>query len=73
MLLKNYKYQHRHIYKTVYIFIYSNLETKPKYKLTYFPIKFRAEPIRLLFAQGGLDFEDNRIGEEWTKLKPGDY
>lgn len=43
----------------------------PAYKLTYFPLKARCEPIRLLFSYGGIEFEDNRIQfDEWIKVKP---
>eukprot|EP00118_Oscarella_pearsei_P017207 m.169641 g.169641 ORF g.169641 m.169641 type:complete len:132 (+) comp39007_c0_seq4:23-418(+) len=45
----------------------------PAYKLTYFDSRGRAEIIRLIFAQGGIDFEDIRFdygSENWTKLKP---
>ena len=43
----------------------------PKYKLTYFNLRGRAEVTRLLFAQAGVEFEDYRIeAEEWSKLKP---
>lgn len=45
----------------------------PKYKLTYFPVKAVAEPIRLLFKYGGIDFEDVRVDREseiWAQLKP---
>uniref|UniRef100_A0A914VAT3 glutathione transferase n=1 Tax=Plectus sambesii TaxID=2011161 RepID=A0A914VAT3_9BILA len=43
----------------------------PQYKLTYFNIMGRGEPIRLIFAQGGIDYEDNRVtGDAWTAFKP---
>lgn len=43
----------------------------PSYKLTYFPIKGLAEPIRLLLSYGGVEFEDDRFNvEDWPKLKP---
>lgn len=47
----------------------------PKYKLTYFPIRGKAEPIRIVFALAGVEFEDVRVDpEEWiTKLKHGEY
>jgi len=42
----------------------------PKPKLTYFVIKGRAEPIRLAFTVGGVDFEDIRITpDQWPSLK----
>ncbi|KAJ3038271.1 hypothetical protein HDV00_000868 [Rhizophlyctis rosea] len=42
----------------------------PQLKLTYFPIKARAEPIRLALAVGGIPFEDERIArEQWAALK----
>jgi len=42
-----------------------------KYKLTYFGIRYRAEPARLIFAYAGVDYEDRRIeGAEWPALKP---
>ncbi|KAI8502411.1 hypothetical protein Bbelb_199990 [Branchiostoma belcheri] len=43
----------------------------PSYKLTYFNGRGRAETIRLLFAAGGIKYEDVRIeGEQWPALKP---
>ena len=43
----------------------------PNYKLTYFNAKARAEPIRMVFAQAGVAFEDKRVsGDEWKELKP---
>lgn len=43
-----------------------------KYKLTYFPVKALAEPIRLLFKYGDIDFDDIRVektSEIWEQLK----
>ncbi|CAL8089294.1 unnamed protein product [Orchesella dallaii] len=41
-----------------------------KYKLTYFNAKGFAEPIRLIFANAGVQYEDNRIErEDWPTLK----
>lgn len=46
----------------------------PDYKLTYFDLRARAEPVRLVFAYAGVDYEDNRISwenkaEQWIPLK----
>ncbi|MFH4981893.1 hypothetical protein AB6A40_008602 [Gnathostoma spinigerum] len=41
------------------------------YKLSYFPIRGLAEPIRMLLVDQGIPFQDIRVtAEEWTKLKP---
>jgi glutathione S-transferase len=40
------------------------MATKGKPTLTYFNIRARAEPARLAFTIGGVDFEDERIGRE---------
>ena len=42
-----------------------------QYKLTYFNIRGRAELIRLILTQAGVQYEDKRITkEEWGELKP---
>ena len=43
----------------------------PKYVLTYFNFRARAELARLLFAVGGVEFEDERVTqvEDWIKAK----
>lgn len=44
----------------------------PRYKLYYFPAKGRAEHIRLIFVQAGVDFEDVKIPfDEWKNMKDG--
>ena len=47
----------------------------PTYKLTYFNSRGLGEPIRFIFAQAGVEYEDKRVaggeaGEEWAQLKP---
>ena len=43
----------------------------PTYKLTYFDARGRAEVIRLIFAQAGVEYEDNRLtSEQWAEFKP---
>jgi len=43
----------------------------PQYKLTYFNMMGRAEPVRLIFAQAGQEYEDNRVtGDAWAAFKP---
>lgn len=47
--------------------------TMPKYVLTYFNFRARAELARLLFAEHGTEYEDERITamEQWNRTKPG--
>ncbi|XP_046829803.1 glutathione S-transferase-like [Vespa crabro] len=43
----------------------------PSYKLTYFPVKALAEPIRFIFSYAGVEFEDVRFNSnDWPKIKP---
>ena len=45
------------------------------YKLTYFPCRARGELIRLVFAQAGVQYENNRLAffpmgsPEWDAMK----
>lgn len=42
----------------------------PTFKLRYFNLKALGEPIRMLFAYGGIEFEDIRIeSSDWPALK----
>ena len=46
----------------------------PAYKLTYFDIRARGEPIRVILKLAGVEYEETRIpfaSEEWTRLKKG--
>ncbi len=44
------------------------------YKLIYFPLKGRAEMIRLAFAASGVKYEDCRVtNEEFQKLKDSKF
>lgn len=45
----------------------------PVYKLYYFNARGGAEPIRFIFAQAGVPYEDVRVGygaKDWEELKP---
>ncbi|XP_011498494.1 PREDICTED: glutathione S-transferase-like [Ceratosolen solmsi marchali] len=42
-----------------------------KYKLSYFPVKALAEPIRFLFSYAEIDFIDDRFDRnDWPTIKP---
>ena len=42
----------------------------PTVKLTYFNLRARGEPIRLLLAYGGIKYEDERIPPKWEDPTP---
>ena len=49
----------------------SNLDNMVHYKLVYFDTRGRAEPVRLIFAQAGVEYEDRRVTTaEWMEMKP---
>lgn len=46
----------------------------PEVKVYYFQVKALGEPIRLLLAYGGQEFEDIRLTQaDWSALKPSLY
>lgn len=48
----------------------SSSSNNPTYRLYYFNFRALAEPIRYLFAYGGVAYEDVRVErEDWPKLK----
>ncbi|RCN30437.1 hypothetical protein ANCCAN_23793 [Ancylostoma caninum] len=45
-------------------------DQKHSYKLHYFDIRGRGEPIRLIFEYYGVKYDDNRIPmEDWPSVK----
>jgi len=42
----------------------------PALKLTYFDLRARAEPARLILAQAGVDYEDKRLPAPWDDMAP---
>jgi len=42
----------------------------PAMKLTYFNLRARAEPARLILAQAGVSYEDNRLPAPWDDMAP---
>jgi len=43
----------------------------PNYKLTYFNGRGRAEIVRMLFAEAGVEYVDERLErDQWAKIKP---
>lgn len=44
----------------------------PQYKLIYFDIRGLGETTRMIFAQAGVEYTDERIArEDWQKRKAG--
>lgn len=44
---------------------------KKSYTLTYFDVRGRAEPSRMLFALAGVKFTDRRLNyQQWMEFKP---
>ena len=44
----------------------------PQYKLYYFPLKGRAEYLRLMFAYAEVEYEDIQVAyKDWASLKNG--
>ena len=42
----------------------------PNYKLTYFPVKALAEPIRFVLSYADIEFEDDRFDRDnWPNIK----
>ena len=51
----------------------SKASRSAEYKLIYFPLYARAEPIRMMFTHAKADWEDFAPGDKtipWPKLKP---
>merc|ERR1712055_384876 len=50
---------------SVQVTVQTTLPRMPNIKLTYFDLRARAEPCRLLLAYGGLQYKDERIPPPW--------
>merc|ERR1712212_486415 len=50
---------------SVQVTVQKTLTRMPNIKLTYFDLRARAEPCRLLLAYGGLQYKDERIPPPW--------
>merc|ERR1711887_401245 len=50
---------------SVQLTVQTTLTRMPNIKLTYFDLRARAEPCRLLLAYGGLKYKDERIPPPW--------
>merc|ERR1712212_301344 len=50
---------------SVQVTVQTTLTRMPNIKLTYFDLRARAEPCRLLLAYGGLQYKDERIPPPW--------
>ncbi|GMR30495.1 hypothetical protein PMAYCL1PPCAC_00690, partial [Pristionchus mayeri] len=46
-----------------------SVSVMPHYRLTYFDLRARAEPIRMLFSLAGIPFEDERCRTEGLEMK----
>ena len=43
----------------------------PEYTLHYFGLGARGEPLRMMLAHAGADWEDHRVQQgDWPKIKP---
>merc|ERR1711872_788318 len=49
---------------------YSRLPRMSTIKLTYFELRARAEPCRLLLAYAGSEYEDERLPAPWDNMAP---
>lgn len=46
------------------------LWTMSSYKLIYFDLMARAEPVRYMFELAGVEYEDNRVSQDqWKEIK----
>jgi glutathione S-transferase len=52
------------------IHFYKRSSTMPSIKLTYFDLRARAEPARLILAQAGQKYDDVRLPAPWDNIAP---